>query len=444
MRTMLLLAVTLTSMVATADVSRPTTRGANSCGTVQEPAVADGFERYLLAPGTQRIVFLNRFGGTYNVAVGATDSATNTASTIVSGNRQPRTANIKALSSMFDWPMIVECVKSHYVAINVRFVETEPATGPYIEAVVGGAGSDLGFSASSGILGVAAADNFCGVTETGIAFSLAEEHEGLSQRNFELCTTVSHEIGHLLALEHETLATDLMSYVPVTQAASKAFVDMASTCGLYPGQPQGCSCTSTMQNSFNRLVTYVGPRPVETMKPTLSIVSPANGDTVAPVFTVVATASDDMAMGDVRVLLDGVEGGANAVAVDGKYTILVKNAALGDHQMMAIARDEAGNETTQSIALKVAKSQIGDTCVANEACEGNICANGEDGNFCTQMCETANDTCPSDFECADVGGTSVCVSSGCGCTITDPREAVAPLLVFGLGLVISRRKRARR
>ena len=170
--------------------------------------------------------------------------------------------------------------------------------------------------------------------------------------------------------------------------------------------------------------------------------SPDNGSTVPPVFNVVATASDDMAMGDVRVLLDGIEGGNAQVEADGKWTITVRNAALGDHQMTVIARDRAGNETSQTIAVKVAKAQTGDSCVANEACEGNLCATDEDGNFCTQTCDVSNDTCPSDFECKDIGGASICVvTGGCGCATSDPRDAVGALLVLFVGLLVSRRKR---
>lgn len=448
MRTTLFAAITALSTLAAAEpTSLPVTRGPNSCGTVQEPAVStdDASARYLLAPGAQRIVYLNRFGGTYNIAPAATDAATNTASVRVSATGSARTAMIAPLGSNFDWPMVVACVKEHYKDIDVRFVESEPTTGPYLEAVVGGNGSELGFPASSGILGIASADNFCNVTEAGICFTFAEAHGGFGQRNAELCTTIAHEVGHLLALEHETLATDLMSYVPVSQAPSKAFENQASACGTYPQQPQSCTCTSSQQNSFNRLTTYVGPRPVEAVAPSLSITSPSNGSTVPPVFDVVASASDDMAMADVRVLIDGIEGGNSSVVADGKYTVVVRNAALGDHQMTVIARDEAGNETTQTIAVKVAKAQIGDSCVANEACEGNLCATGEDGNFCTQTCDLANDTCPSDFECSDVGGTSVCiVTGGCGCSTTDPRDAVGAMLVFGFGLLISRRKRSSR
>lgn len=448
MRTKFVVAAALGSMWSSVAVAEPTwpptTRGENSCGTVQEPAaVPDGFSsRYLLAgPGVQRVVFLNRFGGTYNVTAAATDSVTNTANSRFFG--QARMATIAPMGSNFDWPMIVSCVKAHYKDIDVRFVETEPTSGQYIEAVVGGDGSELGFPQSSGILGIASADNFCMVTEAGICFSFSESHGGFGQRNAELCTTIAHEVGHLLALEHETLASDLMSYVPVTQAPSKGFQNMASACGVQPSQPQNCSCNPSQQNSFNRLQTYVGPRPVEATKPELSVSSPSNGATVPPVFDVIATASDDMAMGDVRVVLDGVEGGnAQAVGADGKWKITVKNAALGDHQMAVIARDEAGNETTVTIAVKVAKSQIGDSCTANEACEGNLCASGEDGTYCTQTCDVSNDTCPSDFECKDIGGASVCVvTGGCGCTTSDPRDAVGAMLVLGFGLLVSRRRK---
>ncbi|MFN0253567.1 MAG: Ig-like domain-containing protein [Kofleriaceae bacterium] len=450
MRTLFLASITavgLGSSLVTAepyDVTRPTdevwTRGPNSCATPQVPAVApDGFARVLLAPGAQRVVFLNRLGGMYNVTQAATDSGTNTVSSRITG--RALMANIAPLGSNFDWPMIVTCVKNHFKDIDVRFVETQPAAGPFLEAVVGGSGAELGFGASSGILGIAAADNFCDVTETGICFSFSDAHGG-SSRNAELCTTVSHEIGHLLALEHEVLATDLMSYVPVTSQPNKGFQNQASACGTYPQQPQNCSCSSSQQNSFNRLQTYVGPKPVESVAPSLSISSPSNGATVPPVFEVVATASDDMAMADVRVLVDGVEGGHAAVPVEGKYTVTVRDAALGDHQLMIIARDEAGNETTQTIAVKIAKAQIGDSCVANEACEGNLCATNADGNFCTQTCDVANDTCPSDFECQDLGGTSVCVvTGGCGCSTSSPRDAIGALLVLFVGLLVSRRKR---
>lgn len=444
MRTKLFVAAVLasSSIVAAepADVGT-TIRGPNSCGTIQAPAVAkSGFTPYLAAPGAQRVVYLNRNGGTYNITQAATDSMTNIASVRVSATGTARMATIAPLASSFDWPMVATCIKNHFKSVDVRFVETEPTSGPFVEAVVGGNGSELGFPASSGILGIASADNFCDVTEAGICFSFAEAHGG-SSRNAELCTTVAHEIGHLLALEHEVLATDLMSYVPVTSQPNKGFQNQASACGTYPQQPQNCSCSSSQQNSFNRLQTYVGPKPVETVAPSLSISSPSNGDTVPPVFNVVASASDDMAMADVRVLLDGVEGGHSAIVADGKYTISVKNAALGDHQMMVIARDEAGNETAQTIAVKVAKAQIGDSCVANEACEGNLCATNEDGNFCTQTCDLANDTCPSDFECSDIGGASICVvTGGCGCSTSDPRDAVGALLVLFLGLLVSRRK----
>jgi len=450
MRTLACLTVVfVTTGIAAADASGgvqlPTTRGAHSCGTPQVAApLSSGVARFALAPGAQRTVYLNRFGGTYTVASVPTDSATNQVNTLVSADRRARTATIAPLGTQFDWPTIVACVKEHYAAINVRFVEAEPTSGPYIEAVVGGNGSELGFSASAGILGIAAADNFCKVTESGIAFSFSGAHAGIASRDVELCTTISHEIGHLLALEHETLATDLMSYVPVTQSPSKGFVDQYSACGTYPQQPSACSCAASQQNSFERLELYVGPRPVETTAPTLEVESPGAGTEVPPVFEVIATASDE-AMADVRVLVDGIEAGSAVLAPDGRYVVRVRDVALGARQLTVIARDQAGNETTKSIAITVAKAAIGETCVANEACEGNLCAaTAEDGMFCTQTCDLAAESCPDGFACAAAGQTSVCVpdaSGGCGCQTQDPRDGAGILLLVGLGLVISRRRR---
>lgn len=446
MNRVLFAAVMSVSAVAVADpsdVSLPTSRGVNSCATPQVPAVAsDGFARYLLAPGVQRVVYLNRFGGQYNIGTDPTDGAHNSARAASMQIQARGMVNIAPLSTAFDWSVIAPCVKAHYAKINVRFVEVEPTSGPYVEAVIGGNGSELGFGASSGILGIASNDTFCSVGETGIAFNFSESHVGIPQRNQELCATIAHEVGHVLALEHETLATDLMSYVPISESSTKAFVDQGASCGTYPGQPTNCSCNSSQQNSFNRLTTYVGARPVESNKPSLSVSSPGGGSTVPPAFNVVASASDGEGMADVRVLVDGVESGVSSAPSDGRYTVLVHGVAEGDHQVTVIARDLAGNEASQMLSLKVAKAQLGDSCVSNEACAGNLCATGEDGNFCTQTCDVANDTCPSDFECQDIGGASICVvTGGCGCSTSDPRDAVGALLVLGFGLVLSRRKR---
>jgi uncharacterized protein (TIGR03382 family) len=445
MRMLSCLAVVLatTGSAAAQDDVTPWVRGPHSCGTHQVMPVASHLDNVQLAPGAQRVVYLNRNGGTYMVGPVQTNALTNAVNTIVSYGGSSRTAVIAPLPSGFNWPEIVTCVKDYYKPFDIRFVEVEPTEGPFIEAVVGGDGSEVGYPAGAGLLGIAAADNFCGVTETGIAFNFAEAHGG-SSRNKELCATIAHEVGHLLALEHETLATDIMSYVPVTQAPNKSFVDQFSACGTYPGQSQQCTCTTSQQNTFQRLTTYVGGRASETAPPTLGVESPSNNGTVPPTFEVVAKATDAQGMADVRVLIDGVEVAVSTTSDGERYRITVRNVGLGQRKLTVIARDLAGNEATQDMMIMVAKLAIGSSCLGNEACEGNICATAEDGNFCTQSCDLNNDTCPDDFECAAVGTSSVCVvteGGGCGCQTNDPRGALTVSLVLGLGVLVRRRRR---
>ena len=173
-----------------------------------------------------RTIYLNRNGGTYNVTTGMTDASTNTANVIASGDGKTHmNAVIPPIDANFDWNYIVQCVKTQYKPYDVIITETEPTSGNYVEAVVGGDGASTGWSANSGILGVASADNFCGVTEKGIAFSFAHNHIGIAKPNDELCATVAHEVGHLLSLEHEISSPDTMSYVPFATAGMKSFTD---------------------------------------------------------------------------------------------------------------------------------------------------------------------------------------------------------------------------
>ncbi len=435
----------LVAAPAAADSFTPITeRTAESCGTRQVPGEAAS-TGWALAPGAQRTIYLNRFGGTYQIGGGATNSATNTTSSIVSANGSMKTAVIPPLGADFDWPMISACVRDHFAPYHVRIVETEPTSGVYVEAVVGGTGAPLGFSPGA-LLGIASADNFCGVTEAGIAFNFSEAHRGFNGKNLELCATIAHEIGHLLALEHKTHAPDLMSYVPVSQSPNKSFVDQFSPCGTTPGQNQQCACTSGMSNSHERLNLAVGLRPVESVKPTIELTSPRQG-TVPPTFEVVVTAKDPGgAMSDVIVLIDGLEVGNSNTPTGDTYKVIARNAPLGSHKLTVVARDAAGNEQAVETMIEIAKLALGETCIADDACAGDLCALTTEGGFCTQTCDLAAQDCPAGFECQDAGGRSLCVEveSGCGCS--GGPSGATPWLLVGVGLLLwgPRRRRSHR
>ncbi len=431
-------------------IDAPTARPPHSCGTRQAPIAlaSDSTPGIALAPGGQRTIYLNKNGGTYRVINGATSSATNTATANVSA-AGTLTAVIPPVSNQFNWPVISACVVDYFRPYNIRVVESEPTSGLYVEAVVGGFGTELGFGANQ-LFGIAAADNFCGVTEAGIAFSFSEPHRNVPERDAELCATIAHEVGHLLALEHAALSTDLMSYVLVSDTSSKAFVDQFGACGTGPQDQMQCTCTGGQTNSYQRLVAAIGTRPTETVPPTISVVSPGDRATVAPAFEVVAKATDDMGMSDVYVTIDGIQAGASETPAGDSYTVKVTGLTEGAHVMSVVARDLAGNTTAAQRTLTVAKLGFGETCLDSSACAGNMCAMTADGDaFCTQTCDLAGGgtTCPADSTCTAAGASAVCVpdaGGGCGCTSTSPGDGLGALLMLGLGLVVSRgRRRAR-
>ncbi len=419
-------------------------RPADGCGTHQVNR-AGTVQQHQRAAGSQRTVYLNRNGGTYQIGGGgATNAGTNVASSSVSADGRGRTAVIPPLAAGFNWSAIAACVRVHYDKYNIRVVETEPTSGDYVEAVVGGFGTELGFG-SDELFGIASADNFCGVTERGIAFNFSETHRQVPRKDDELCATIAHEVGHLLALEHETLATDVMSYVLIADSSTKAFIDQNVACGVQPGQNQPCSCGTAQTNSHARLAQFVGTRPTETVAPTITLVSPGDDDRLSPAFTVVATAADDQAMEGVALLLDGFEIGNDYEAVGDRYEIAVTDIAEGEHTLAVEARDQAGNVAMVQISVIVAKLPAGEVCVSSAECAGAVCATSADGNFCTQTCDVASDSCPSDFACSEVAvGPALCVpdedAGGC-CSTGGGHPASTALLVVGLGLLLVRRRR---
>ncbi len=423
-------------------------RGGHWCGT---PQVMPTTYQAPPAPSpflaAQRVIWLNRAGGTYSGGPN-TNSATNTVSSGIFGSG---TFTVAPMSNRFDWPTLVACVKEHYKPYNVRFVETKPTSGKYVQAVVGGTGDEVRVG-GGGLLGIAAADNFCGVTEAGIAFSFSEAHVGISRQTEELCATVAHEIGHVLSLEHEILGKDTMSYVPISSSVTKSFVNAESQCGTEPGRTNACSCPITSgsnnTNSGKRLLEALGARPTDNVAPTITIDSPKANATLGPSFPVTATATDNMGVESVVLLINGQERGSDEMADTGnKYIVNAINLPEGEHEIIMQATDNAGNITkTAPIKITVAKQVTGGDCLSNSDCKGNLCADDGTQKFCTESCSLDNDTCPSGFDCAAVGATAVCAFSaddetgGC-CDAGNSSSSAAMFGAFMVGLVLLRKRR---
>ena len=85
--------------------------------------------------------------------------------------------------------------------------------------------------------------------------------------------------------------------------------------------------------------------PPDTVAPTASITSPADGTTVYGPVTVTATASDDQGVASVDLLVDGAVVGR---ATSAPYSFTWSATATGSHTLQALARDGAGNTGTSA------------------------------------------------------------------------------------------------
>ncbi|HWO17215.1 MAG TPA: MYXO-CTERM sorting domain-containing protein [Kofleriaceae bacterium] len=421
-------------------------RSPHGCGTRQRAALADAFAPppSPLAVGL-RVVYLNRNGGTYTRA-GSTDSAANRVDSTFFDQTTATTFTIPPLAATgFNWTAISSCVRAHFRRFNINVVETEPTSGSYIEAVVGGTGQEIGFGPNE-LFGIASADNFCSVTEKGIAFNFSETHRDVPRRDDELCATIAHEVGHLLALEHEQLATDILSYVLIADSGSKSFINQAAGCGTSPQTPASCTCNGGgggTTNSYMRLSSFIGLRALEAVPPVLAITAP--GGVVPPTFDVVVTATDNAMMSDVVALIDDVPAGSDLVGDGDVYVVTLRSVTEGAHRLSVIATDASGNMTRKEASITVQKLTTGETCADNAECAGDLCAQAPGGNFCTQTCDRAADNCPDGFTCDVASGGTVCLPTGdggCGCGAA---RSPGPMLLFVLavGAVLLRRRRAR-
>lgn len=241
-----------------------------------------------------RVVFLNRRGGTYT-------RGTNNSSTNVSSIPSTPSVTVPAYEgSDADWQSLMGCVQNQYARFNVQITDVDPAADTHIEAVVGGSASDLGYASNVG--GVSPFN--CGVISRSIVYVFSRAYGSVRGE----CEAVAHEIGHSLGLEHEYLCQDPMTYLG--GCGSKSFQDQTVQCGT--SAPVNCQCGESTQNTVDKLLSNVGPAPVEPgtpttpvtdAPPTVTFTSPAAGASYARGATVSirATALDDQALSEVKL-----------------------------------------------------------------------------------------------------------------------------------------------
>jgi peptidoglycan/xylan/chitin deacetylase (PgdA/CDA1 family) len=86
----------------------------------------------------------------------------------------------------------------------------------------------------------------------------------------------------------------------------------------------------------------------DTTAPTVSVTAPAAGGSVSGSTSLTATATDNVGVAGVKLLVDGVQVGAEDTTAPYSVSLDTTTLANGDHTVTAVARDAAGNLTTSA------------------------------------------------------------------------------------------------
>jgi parallel beta-helix repeat protein len=119
-----------------------------------------------------------------------------------------------------------------------------------------------------------------------------------------------------------------------------------NTSGLAVGNH---TLTATARDAAgNRSTSSVTVTAADTIPPTVSITSPANGQTVSGTVNLTASATDNVGVVGVQFLVDGANYGAEQTS---GYSISLNTTTLtnGAHTISATARDAAGNKKTSTV-----------------------------------------------------------------------------------------------
>ena len=234
--------------------------GLSGCLEVEGNLYADyplaGRGSYWSLPlGHQRVVYLNRHGGSFRRGEREDDASRN----IIS--RLPVEGPVAVPPFEGDelrWAQLVLCVEQLYAPYNIAFVTEEPdPRSIYLELVV-----SSGVAADSGSeeyqFGYAVWRDDCKPVEKGVGFVFEGDAFGFFQADEELCWGVAHETGHLLGLQHTIHGGEIMSY-DMEPGVRKRFLDQDLVCGEDFERP--CDCGVNTQNSHQHLMRILGPTP---------------------------------------------------------------------------------------------------------------------------------------------------------------------------------------
>ena len=350
---------------------------------------------------------------------------------------------------------IISRLTGYYADFDVQITTTRPSSGHYSMTMVGPGSGVCGASCSGGAAGVAPLD--CGdVSPSDVSFAFTDVI-GTSD-TYAIAVTIAQESAHGYGLGHTHNALDIM--YPALDHQETGFAN--STSQIYDLGGGSSDCTGTgQQNSYQLLMSNVGPGGPDMQPPTISFASPHDGDTVPSMFQVSFSATDNRGVTSVDLYADGNMIGSSGTT---PYNFPIPGGffSAGHHTLKGVAKDMAGNQAdTGTITITVQglgenPGELGAACQTDADCANGFCAfdSGANMHFCTRNCDAMANPCPMGFSCIAAGGPMVCApstgsggKSGGGCEVAGVSQhgfGLAGLLLLGLGafaLVLARSRR---
>ncbi len=201
------------------------------------------------------VVWLNGGGATLT---GGWDDAARGVSSVVYNQGLGEVTIPRFGQSKQIWRETVDCIKAEYAPFDIDIVEERPKSGAFIEAVIGGESSVLGYGAAVG--GIAPYDG--SVQSGAVVFAFEQTlYQGDAQ---PVCEVATHEIGHALGLDHIYLCQDPMTYLQ--GCGHKTFQDEDAPCG--EDTERACATGAKTQNSYRQLADALGLRGGGATRPT--------------------------------------------------------------------------------------------------------------------------------------------------------------------------------
>jgi parallel beta-helix repeat protein len=151
----------------------------------------------------------------------------------------------------------------------------------------------------------------------------------------------------------------------------------------------------------------------DTIAPTVTITSPANGTPVSGTTPVAADASDNKGVVAVEFRLDGATPGTEVATPPYSVSWDTTTTTDGPHTLTAVARDEAGNTHTASVTVTVANDTTPPAVSINQATDQADPTNASPINFTAVFSEPVSGFTDADVTIAGTaGGTKTVVVTG--------------------------------